>query len=247
MEQFKRVKVIMLPKLDTAENVPILKNINNRSNQRLYPTTKGYYYTQAYLKQEEFEAQHLYIISDDEIKANDYWINLDTNTIHTGNLWKLANNASSCKKIIATTDTSLKLSYDGTTSISKDWGGIQLPKPSEDFVTKYIEQYNKGNVIEYILVAYDNVCKNGHYMAEGNLTCLYPYCNERMNKVIRVQTKDNTITIKRIKDTWNREEIRLEFMYALSEFAAERGLTPTSKEMKEINEWSDKWITNNLK
>lgn len=62
----KKCQVWMLP-TDKADNVPFLRNIDGRGD-RLYPATKGYYYTQAYLKEQQFEANHLYITSDDEIK-----------------------------------------------------------------------------------------------------------------------------------------------------------------------------------
>lgn len=51
--------------------------------------------------------QNIYITSDKEIKVEDYWLNLDRNTINSGDLYKLANNAPSCKKIILTTDQDL--------------------------------------------------------------------------------------------------------------------------------------------
>jgi len=47
--------------------------------------------------------QHIYITNDEEIKLNDYWLNVDNNTISNGEMFELANDAPSCKKIILTT------------------------------------------------------------------------------------------------------------------------------------------------
>jgi len=80
-----------------------------------------------------------------------------------------------CKKIIATTDKSLN-----------------LPEPSQAFIEKYIEEYNKGNIITNVMVEYgiDIVGKS------------YDMYDEKAVKV-----KSNTITIKKVKDSWNREEV----------------------------------------
>ena len=111
-----------------------------------------------------FEAQHLYIISDDEIKDGDYFLadNRLNTTSNKGlpnwvlckctkvkNSWVYCNeipdeghNGDWCKKIIATTDESLN-----------------LPQPSQQFIQKYIEEYNKGNIITDVLVEYDTRSK----------------------------------------------------------------------------------------
>ena len=51
--------------------------------------------------------KHIYITSDEEITRNDYWLNVDNNTISNGEMFELANDAPSCKKIILTTDQDL--------------------------------------------------------------------------------------------------------------------------------------------
>ena len=54
-----------------------------------------------------YKNQNIYITSDEEIKRNDYWINVDNNIISNGEMFELANDAPSCKKIILTTDQDL--------------------------------------------------------------------------------------------------------------------------------------------
>ena len=195
MEQFKRVKVVMLPTnekvVNTKEYQLLLSNslfwtskieikrytegwffLNNSSNTNSHAITVP--------NVEKFKHQHLYIISDDEIKAGDLHITSD----HSGFGFRKY-------KIIATTDTSLKIdnpNYD----IGK-LAYINLPQPSQQFIEKYIESYNKGEVITDVLVEYFN---NSDYN---------PSILDDIR--LKINPKDHTITIKKLKDSWNREEV----------------------------------------
>jgi hypothetical protein len=224
MEQFKKAKVVMLPKLDTAENVPILKNINNRSNQRLYPATKGYYYTQDYLKKEDFEAQHLYIISDDEIKKGNYALGFEETTkdnpiknVEPYLVTDVEQVHWDDKKIIATTDISLKkpcTCIGMRTQVSCDWicethKDYFLPQPSQEFIEYYIREYNKGNVISDVLVEYDS------HPTIGEIIDNIAYPGKEI-EFLKVNPKDNTITIKQLKNNWSREEV-IELLYKHTE------------------------------
>jgi hypothetical protein len=60
-----------------------------------------------------------YITSNEEIKRIDYWLNIDNNTISNGEMFELANDAPSCKKIILTTDQ--ELIKDGVQTIDDDF------------------------------------------------------------------------------------------------------------------------------
>jgi hypothetical protein len=87
-----------------------------------------------------------------------------------------------CKKhkIIATTDTSLgNYIWKQTNKKSKSYNVqqniettkkvfIPLPQPSQQFIEKYIEEYNKGNVITAILVEYE-LCNNVGYLDSEKL------------------------------------------------------------------------------
>ena len=189
---------------------------------------------------------HLYVLSDDEIKEN----NTHFYNPHSGQLHISKNhtdyeaiNKNGCKKIIATTDTSLG-----------------LPQPSQQFITKYIEEYNKGNVITDVLVEYEqdytnrscstcnlgtggtcelnlekkccsstnNVTKHGDYW----ISCLDGEEDSEIYK-IKVASKDSTITIKKLKDSLNREEILNDIEQAIIQ-----GL--------DIGQYRDKWIKENL-
>ena len=158
---------------------------------------------------------NLYIISDEEIKEGDWVVCLDEIDSTVQN-WSVSqaifkyNNGGNCNsdmKIVATTDTSLlidtyinqgdtvkgdliiKRGSDYTTGLK---GRINLPQPSQQFIQKYIEEYNKGNIITDVLVEYE-------YLLDDR--AVLPYWN------LKVNTKDNTITIKKLKETYNKEEL----------------------------------------
>jgi len=194
MNQFKRAQVIMLPtQLNTCNLVPIIKYINGKLQ-----------YLNMEFTNNSLIGQHLYIISDDEIKEGD-WILLPNKRItQIPNNIKLKipfNNftkgysLSDCKKIIATTDTSLKRAVPQEQLGEKFNDYYPLPKPSQQFIEKYIEFYNKGEVITDVLVEYEWI------------DCLYHVEKTTRKKVVKTNYKDNTITIKKLKDIWNREEV----------------------------------------
>ena len=172
MEQFKRAQVIMLPTGSNLEFPYIAQNVFNKQLTIVNST---------FAINCELQSQHLYIISDDEIKEGDWFINLFNNVIVQAHNWIYV---STCKKIIATTDTSLTI--DCIINKNKVY---HLPQPSQQFITKYIESYNKGEVINDVLVEYES--SGLHYF----------------NEDLRINPKDNTIIIKKLKDSWNREEV----------------------------------------
>jgi hypothetical protein len=134
---------------------------------------------------------HLYITSDDGIKEGDwvYYKNGSLEGIHqviNGQRPK----TMILKKIIATTDE-LKLK-----DISRPLGVYQiLPSPSENFIKAYIEAYNNGNVIEDILIEVEEI--------KGDLGIILSLTNEDF----KLKLKDNNIIIKKVKDSWSRDEV----------------------------------------
>lgn len=124
--------------------------------------------------------QHLLILSDEEIKEGD-WVYSNKGTLNIQQVSQKTFHDKrnyGWKKIIATTDKSLG-----------------LPEPPQSFITKYVEEYNKGNVITDVMVEYDDfTSNNGVNLNDGYHVSL-------------VINKDNTINIKSIKNSWNIEEI----------------------------------------
>ena len=57
------------------------------------------------------------------------------------------------REVLATTDTSLKI--DNPNYDIGRLAYITLPQPSQQFIEKYIESYNKGREIKEVLVEYE--------------------------------------------------------------------------------------------
>lgn len=146
----------------------------------------------------DWNPQHLYIISDDEIKENDWCTNTggEIKDSFPFKVTKEVMNNKFIKKIIATTDKSITI--PGYNSFDEDdIVNCYLPQPSQQFIEKYIEEYNKGNVIIDVLVEYNYElsCDEDEH---GNLIPeLY----------LKINTKDNTITIKKVKDNYSQKEV----------------------------------------
>jgi hypothetical protein len=129
--------------------------------------------------------QYLYIISDEEIKEDNWWMyidlqgtplfpNQDNDVVEHNDLDKL---------IIASTDN------------------LNLPQPSQSFIDKYIEEYNKGNIITDVMVEYEEMIQVTRDDILDSKNIAPHFWQPKIN------SKDNTITIKKVKDSWNRDEV----------------------------------------
>lgn len=127
--------------------------------------------------------QHLYVLSDDEISGGDWFYNLLTKTIEQATDWIYVSN---CKKIIATTDTTITNDYSTS-------GVLFVPQIHQAFIELYAEQYDKGNIITEVDVEYE---------VKASTDSLVP---EIWNE-LKINL-DNTINISLIKDSWNRDEL----------------------------------------
>lgn len=126
---------------------------------------------------------NLYILSDEEIKEGG-WVLLPNGDINkmspTDMIHYLDSQSKATKKIIASTDKTLN-----------------LPEPSNSFIQKYIEAYNKKEKITKVMVEYESICT------------LLP-CNIHPNGLFEERLKvdkNNQITITKVKDSWTREEV----------------------------------------
>ena len=168
------------------------------------------------------ENQHLYILSDEEIKEGDYHVairivktNGDKAIAFTDQeqLDAIAE-IGGAKKIIATTDKSIILP-------ERFPSFTYLPQPSQSFIDKFVEEYNKGNVITEVMVEYKSIGA---------------YANPKYDSDYQLKINpDNTINISMPKDSWSREEV----------------VELIQKYSKECTGWSwfetdEKWIEENL-
>ena len=140
-------------------------------------------------------AQHLYITSDEEINEGDWCYNSKRKSIELGKYMIGTNEFIFCKKIIATTDTSLKVIK--LSNLGENWKDISLPKPSQEFIQYFIEEYNKGNIITDVLVEYEEVYQPYFENKE--------FHRNATKYQLKINSK-NTITIHKQKDSWSREE-----------------------------------------
>lgn len=166
-----------------------------------------------------FEAQHLYFLSDEEeIKKGDWFVmngcivrqcestNKEPHTIHTvvdstGGI----HHVSVCEKIIATTDSSLFTHQKETFTLPERV--FYLPQIPQEFIEYYVEQFNKGNVISKVMVEYEpkrwmNNPKLTKEQDEQDFDLVKS--TEDYDKYLNYGLKinsDNTINIKPIKDT----------------------------------------------
>lgn len=227
MSQFKKAKVIMLPTSQKINRGIWLRKKNFLDDPYLFfnmivtPTQSNECY------------QHLYIISNEKLKAGDWYyiyikglhfipqINqLLKSDIESGlyEKWK-----ADCKKIIATTDTSLKI---GNNSGKREDGiSISSPQPSKEFVKKYVDSYNKGEIITDVLVEYEGI----------------EWLDRPLEYFPKINPKDNTITVKKLKDSWNREEV-IDILHVYGLNLIEQIETKSLEEQVDIN----KWIEENL-
>lgn len=163
-----------------------------------------------------FTNQHLYILSDEEIKEGDWCYGMDGIFQYKGKI--NLPDIELPKKITATTNKSIILP-DRFPSF------IYLPRPSQSFIEKFVEEYNKGNVITEVMVEYET--KHAECV---RLRCEcggYDYDELKINP-------NNTINIINSKERWSREEV-VELLYKHTEYM-----------LSGKKDTLDKWIEENL-
>ena len=143
-----------------------------------------------------FEPQHVYFISDDEPQNNDWCI---VDNISVDQYFEpLA--IHRYKKIISATDTLIIEDNFNTDADDAQWARIPLnvPRPSQQWIEKYLESYNKGEVITDVEV--ELACNESRQ-------CSCDDYNPCLKPILKVNPTDNTITIKSAKDSWSRDEV----------------------------------------
>ena len=181
-------------RLETSNISPILEEQESR---KLFLNSKHIFNTKGH------KNQHLYIISNDEIKEGDLFYNatigntgiftckdIDNLYIQSKELgnFGINHNSKYCNKIIASTDPSLG-----------------LPSISQGFIEKYCQLGG----IDKVMVEYNRFTWNTR---TNNEQCYFGYeAESEMQYCIEViQPKLNSkgeVIISKIKDSWNREEV----------------------------------------
>lgn len=159
-----------------------------------------------------WEPQHLSICSNIEIKEGDWVIWNNSNTIEqvsrvgldllTFNTTHLKAYKENCKKIEASTDTSLG-----------------LPNIPTEFIQEYVEKYNEGNPIREVNVEMEITTCSVCIQLEGQYKS--PDCCGQYEPIIKI-LKDNTINLSRVEETWDdiKKAFDTEFFYNYPSFVS---------------------------
>lgn len=199
---YKQCKVVMLPTKKAIRNgiaeLPL-------SGRRLVFLNKEVIFNNAISDTKRFKPQHLYILSDEEIKEGDwvfnkeYFENKQMMVVYKAVKIDEINhhlNKEIWYKIIASTDpeliTSTKSNYIQFNTKVEETTIQSLPRPSNAFIKKYC---HLGGIND-IVVEYETIVTNPD---EPKFFALY-------NEQIKV-APDNTITIKQIPQSWNKQEV----------------------------------------
>ena len=159
--------------------------------------------------------QHLYIINDDVIKEGEICFHSNINEICVADEFMVEN--PDCKKVIATTDKSLVALFgNDEEGYRKQKEG--LPQIPQSFIEQYITEYNKGNIINEVLVEY--------IQSADSFYGLDVPIELKINQ-------DNTINIKTVKDSFSKEEVEV----LLFNLAEHYGMTSTKSEIDDFNIW----------
>ena len=127
------------------------------------------------------EFQHLYITSDEKLNKDEWYCSPMGIVSRYNGIEKLPSN---WRKIIATTDESLG-----------------LPQLSQQFIEKYIEEYNKGHRITEVLVEVEEYeFKQTEWFQEA------PYTHKYKEWRLKLDSQ-NQINICKQKDSWSRKEV----------------------------------------
>ena len=182
--------------------------------------------------------QHLYIISDDEIKEGD-WVYLSTSAIigvfkvqrvdFEKNIHLQGESTTyqqhHLKKIVATTDLNLSMCSKSPLDRHMDCNGTaSIP---ESFILAYIKAYNEGKPITEVDLEMITICTNC-----GQEDCDRLQCRGQKHISILKTRPDNTVIVYQSK-TYSRDEV-----IAFAKKYAKRCQAPIQA--------GDEWIQDNL-
>ena len=224
---FKKCPVVMLPSNEKAYKGDIVRLVDG------YMELMDISMSVNQLSLIKAKVFNLYFLSDEEIKTPCWCINKNRDT-----LYFIKDNFESANKdwdiVIATTDKCLFINkfigYTYTGGKSEAFSHINLPQPSRSFLEKFVIENNKQVNCE-VMVEYEEILGD-----EGIIAVALG----QTDKILKVNPKDNTITISKMKDNWNRDEL----IILLNKFGSKVYGEYTKNETME--DFTDKWIEENL-
>lgn len=216
-EQYKSFECIMLP-----ANGPTQLSIG-KGIKKMFFTPNGDIKALETLGNHQLENaedfQHLYIISDEEIKEGDWHLHyyngkplIDQSFNGGVDAINSVRENFEYKKIIATTDPDLVYLIKET-----ERGKIEqhLPKPTEEFLREFMERYNGGILDKEVLVEVKEKCglKHGQFK---QCDCSYQDIDCQYLIPIINTSPENTISIK-FKSLPSKTELKDEHMVYMSD------------------------------
>jgi len=209
----KPAQVVMLPTNEKAGAVDILIHSNKLSIES--PNFHHY------------NPQHLYILSDEEIKEGDWYYDPYNKQIIKSPYNHFPLEFGECKKIIATTDKSIILP-------ERFPSFTYLPQPPQSFIEHFVAEYNKGNIITDVMVEYENIDMDFDPTEQNGI---------KWQTILKINS-DNTINISIPKDSWSRDEVKQ--LFDKWNDIVYKGYYVAKKDLETVLDYSDKWIEENL-
>ena len=191
MEQFKRAKVFVLE----AKQPPQVGDICYISVIGWFICTKEHLKGNVIANLVEYKSvkvYKMYITEYKEIENNDYFITqYFPNTFVLGKRLKSIYNIKD-NKVVAIFGNHI---YPPCNEHCSNKYICTYPQPSLNFVIKWIKEANKDNIITDILIEYE---EGKSYSGNEGLI---------IKEWLKINPKDNTITIKKVKEVYTKEEL----------------------------------------
>jgi hypothetical protein len=199
MDQLKKKCNVVILATEKATNLAF-----NKESNKVFPSEK---FISKVAKEHGWAFQHLYILSDEKIKEGDWYfdkksgVNKATSGFEFNEIeLALGFNKNTTFKIVASTDKLVKYTNEDTDGVHE-----YLPSIPESFINKYIEEYNKGNVIKEVMVDYEFDYSNIYEKWDEEKGAYF------IHKEQLKLRKDNTIILSKVKDTFTKEEMKRAF------------------------------------
>lgn len=203
-------KVIMLPAKEKAEiNSKVIAGYNGTAIiNGIDWNNKLSYGTKVCEPTVQMTNYHLYLIADDKIRIGDRYLVKCFGE-------KYGYTKESLGKLEAGQEQ-LAIKHDAKKVIVSTNTSLGLPSLSEGFISKYIESYNKGEMITDVMVEVHTAgvweARNSHGI--NGRRCVVCYTTNAIKDsydckcgyTLKVD-KSNSVTIRKVKDTWTREEV----------------------------------------
>jgi hypothetical protein len=227
-KHYQECDVVMLP-TDKESKLCFVINTEN-STLTLFedPMEKG----------KRFFPQHLYILSNEDLKEGDWFIdlhNLDKPKFCDNQ--QLANKLNlkkeQVKKIISTTNKELTIIGRNISYPILGQTITYLPQIPQQFIDYFVSEYNKGNVISKVLVEVEEYDKGYSNKGTSSIPSSFSYW-QGMGLKIKLNQNNEVNILTKQKQVFSREEV-----IAL--------ITKYNWDSDAANDaWKDKWLEQNL-